>query len=259
VSHYLGEELRLLFCEEPAALDPLKRRPKPLQDAIRLFLYGMGPFGGVKDNTQEKFYFHDDLIWKTPYPDPHVPPESTEFYTGPKVMSYYASNGSDWMQTWALAYEDVSFRSDRAAPTVSLPSRIFGRKPPEPKEGSDGTIHVAGHDVRPLVAQAEFYFDCDATWRDLDCNRAEGALYRMDWRARLRRIHDFNLWGDLFDMFFDNALTRKFAYDSANHLLERWIGNYAVREAVVKVIRTDIVKAVTKQSSGDLSSHEMLH
>ncbi|MEO8877609.1 MAG: hypothetical protein ABI461_18590, partial [Polyangiaceae bacterium] len=47
-------------------------------------------------------------------------------------------------------------------------------------------------------AQAEYFFDCDGKWASGSCNaindtakdtKIDAAMYRMEWRARLVRVH----------------------------------------------------------------------
>lgn len=92
---------------------------------------------------------------------------------GPFVMYMPAANGNSWMQTWAFNVN------------------------PKLKDSSESKVGVAAkqyakytNEVGPFgyFAQAEFYFDCDASWRTAACNYEENATYAIKWRARMRRV-----------------------------------------------------------------------
>lgn len=265
------------------------------REAVRLAIYwGMGPVW-VKDDTQDKFYLKGDSFWRMDYPKQGV---DTGFFAGPKRVSSYAYNGNDWMQIWAVAFAEPGKEYERAQKGVSLPSRVFGRDPSAPIAASPSPMPVPtplptpppapapsptaalpsptpgpaptpppytppsrdAKELHAFWAQAEFYFDCPSVWQSSTCNKGSAAMYQMNWRARLRRVHSFNLWGDLFEMFVDNALFGTIAKSGAKEYLQKKIGNEWVREGVIKAIRNDIGKIVNHRVFvGDRSSQDILH
>lgn len=92
---------------------------------------------------------------------------------GPYVMYGPASNGSVWMQTWAI---NISPKlNDTSESRVGLAAKRYSKYTTQ--EGSPA-----------YFAQAEFYFDCDAKWSTAACNFQDGATYAIKWRARMRRL-----------------------------------------------------------------------
>ena len=116
---------------------------------------------------------------------------------GPKRP--YWGNGSDWHQVFGIVFpgtfKDVS--DDKVAKAMG------------PKLGVP--MPAANNDASFYVAQAEFYFDCDAAWTDDACNSfgttaIPRAMYSMRWMARLRRVHYPNI-GGMFIQWLGGALT----------------------------------------------------
>ena len=98
---------------------------------------------------------------------------------GPKVMLGHAENGNDLLQIWAFTRGELS---DKDLPRVAM----AGRKHEKPTKTSNW-----------YVAQAEFYFDCDAKWSSAKCNGDDNAMFNMRWRARLRRVRPPELGAEL--------------------------------------------------------------
>jgi hypothetical protein len=53
--------------------------------------------------------------------------------------------------------------------------------------------------------QAEFFYDCEETWGDEDCNKGDNAAFGIRWRARLRPLELPNLLS-LATRFINNPL-----------------------------------------------------
>ena len=83
------------------------------------------------------------------------------------------SNGSAWNEVWSLNLSPEF--SDAQEHDVAIAKHKFG-----------ATSTAKG--AFAYFAEAEFYFDCDGTWDDKQCNGADNnAAYSVQWRARLRR------------------------------------------------------------------------
>ncbi len=293
-----GEMTRVFFCSEKDGVwkdvfeEPSLGALLANREAVRLAIYwGMGPVW-VKDDTQDKFYLKGDSFWRIDYPNPGI---DNGFWSGPKRVSSYAYNGNDWLSIWAVAFAEPGKEYERAQQGVSMPARLFGRDPgapavaptpvpvpaptpappsaapfptPNPMPGPAPTPppqqpqRSDGKETRLFWAQAEFYFDCPSVWQSSTCNKGSAAMYQMNWRGRLRRIHSFNAFGDLFELLVDNALFGTLAKSGAKVFLEKKLGikNEWVREGIIKAIRNDIGKIVNHRvSTGDRSSQEILH
>lgn len=161
------------------------------------FQVGMLPM-----NSRDKFYLAGDYFWKMNWPNPMGRQglrNADGFLAGPKKVVGYAYNGNDWMQVWAFTYGQQE-QATEASRIVSMPVGLFRRAVPRPADSQETPSH------HRFVAQAEFYFDCTGTWQSAHCNRAGLAMYRMRWRARLRRVHNLNYLGSALELFLNNAL-----------------------------------------------------
>ncbi len=98
---------------------------------------------------------------------------------GPKLMLGHAENGNDLMQIWAFTHGELT---DKDHPRVAMGARAHAK----PTKTSNW-----------YVAQAEFYFDCDAKWSAAKCNGDDNAMFNMKWRARLRRVRPPQLGAEL--------------------------------------------------------------
>ncbi|MBX3206404.1 MAG: hypothetical protein KF764_15125 [Labilithrix sp.] len=87
-----------------------------------------------------------------------------------------ASNGSDWMKTWAINI------SPQLTDTSESKVENAKRKPSEATKYSRTTGGSA------YFAESEFYFNCDNSWSSTECNRLGNAMFAIKWRARLRRL-----------------------------------------------------------------------
>jgi hypothetical protein len=212
------------------------------------FVLGMGPW--TKDNTQNKFYFQGDDFWRQTQKNIPDPKANAGYFFGPKRMSIYAYNGSDWMQVWGAALQNTP--SSTPSEIVSMPARLFSKQAPSgPATGGSPWFW----------SEAEFYFDCTSVWQSSYCNKGSAAAYQMNFRARLRRIHEFNVFGDLIEVFVDNAVFGTIAKNAARtftplkHLSLEWLS-----EGIIKAVRNDVSKLVNKRVfAGDRSSNEILH
>ncbi len=245
-----GEAQRALFCAHKPGEVPNYRGENPGNEAIS---NALGTFNrealrwglywamiGAKNGSNSKFYLKSDAYWEQP-----VPRRRDHLFKGPKRITNYTYNGSDWMQIWAFTQVDP--RLDRAAPIVAMPSRLFGRSSASP-EG----------EVSTFWSQAEFYFDCNSVWHSPDCNNNQAALFRLGWRARLRRFHSVDIVGSLFELFVDNLLFGPAVERVGQRIFDRFPP--PLRNGFVKAVRRDLSRVVTHRvSTGDRSHHELLH
>lgn len=110
--------------------------------------------------------------------------------TGPKRMwrpdankqDKMEKNASDWMQVYGITFVKGSDDND-----AERKIGIAGRQP---------QVHTDRASFK--YAQAEYFFDCEGTWASGECNSItdevkdtgiDASMYRMQWRARLVRVH----------------------------------------------------------------------
>ncbi len=107
---------------------------------------------------------------------------------GYKKMYSPAKNGNDWMQVWSLLFP-TKYDEGNAESKVAL---AMGTK-----LGVPAAVAAKGDVPTPpvMMAQAEFYYDCDADWKDAKCNGdsttgapQQYAVFNMRWMARMRRV-----------------------------------------------------------------------
>jgi hypothetical protein len=114
---------------------------------------------------------------------------------GPLVPWSGTQNGSPWNDVWG-----VNFRpefSDAQEHRVAVGQRKFGV--------------TSTAETNTYFAQAEFYFDCNKVWTDIECNKDDNAGYSVQWRARLKRLQ-FPQVGTLLASFAGSFLTQLQAY-----------------------------------------------
>ncbi|MEO8800174.1 MAG: hypothetical protein ABI551_19945, partial [Polyangiaceae bacterium] len=108
------------------------------------------------------------------------------FRSDPNDKSKMEKNASDYMQVWGLAITPNGFDDNDAERKIGIASRTERTHTDPP-----------AYDTFKY-AQAEYYFDCSGTWASGDCNAVtdtvhdsgiDAAMYRMEWRARLVRVH----------------------------------------------------------------------
>jgi hypothetical protein len=222
LGHTSGEYTHYILCADVP--DPTIRphNVAAREGLIDLFHAGLN---GAAFGVADKFYLQQNTFWRRSQPG------STQL-EGPKTISYYAYNGSDWSQNWTLAIDPVG-------ELLNLDS--------------------------PMLAEGEYYFDCTSNWRSLPCDKAGGSLYRMNWRARLRRVHTISLLDDMFEMYFDDAVVRQANYERVDSKLPQWLSR-PVREGIIKALRTDLTKLVIHQdlpadvkTIADRLPHELYH
>jgi hypothetical protein len=121
---------------------------------------------------------------------------------GPKTgygMQQDLDHGQDdYHQVYAIGYATEKDLSERKVALAMGPKKGFGQAPSVPEP------HF-------YVAQAEFFYDCAATWQGNQCNGAGNlvdlprAMYSMRWMVRLRRVH-FPSVGQLLSTWLSNTL-----------------------------------------------------
>lgn len=114
---------------------------------------------------------------------------------GPLVPWSGTENGSPWNQVWG-----VNFRpefSDAQEHRVAIGQRKFGV--------------TSTAETTTYFSAAEFYFDCNQAWTDVNCNNDDNAGYSVQWRARLKRL-DFPAVGTLLTSYGGQFLTNLKAY-----------------------------------------------
>lgn len=269
----IGETNRLLFCNDKRTPPP----PKPpdqcaltsedgsagikklVQDWNKVlpvanealwitFYFGlMNSSGGVND----KFYLKADKFWDMPWPKSGA---EGDLKAGPKTITQYAYNGNDWMQIWAVSAVPVESNT-LASRIVRVPARVFGRgaeaEAQAARRGDSSLLHV-------FLAQAEFYYDCKSVWESNKCNKAGSALYQMRWRARLRRVHNLNVLGDLSGMFFNNFLRGPVVKEIGSTLTKRLPP--AAGNGLADALKRDVAKLGNDSLfPGEQTSDEILH
>jgi hypothetical protein len=268
----IGETNHLLFCNEKTTPPPSQPNQCALasedasdsieqlvsdwraalstgNEALRLIFYFglMGASGGVND----KFYLKEDYFWNMSWPSRR---DRDGYSAGPKAMTQYAYNGNDWMQIWAVSA--VPVQSDTlASRIVRVPSRVFGR-------GAEADALAASRgDQSPLhlfLAQAEFYYDCAGVWESNYCNKAGAAMYQMRWRARLRRVHQVNVLGDLSGVFFNNFLRGPVVQKIGSQLTSRLAPDTG--RGLADALKRDLAKLGNDSLfPGEQTSDEILH
>lgn len=100
----------------------------------------------------------------------------------PTVME---KNASDWMQVYSLV-KPFTLDDNDAEHKIGIASRSV-------------QTHTDPNELAFFsYAQAEYFFDCQGKWNSGNCNsmsdevqdaNIDAAMYRMEWRARLVRVH----------------------------------------------------------------------
>ena len=109
---------------------------------------------------------------------------------GPKHMVEYASNGNDWLQTYGFVLG--SNRVERSEKIVSAHGFQWGKQNTNPG-------------FALYFAQGEYYFDCNEGWEAADCNKDDHAMYALNWRTRLRRVHYLSWGSSLFSRYMSTT------------------------------------------------------
>jgi hypothetical protein len=117
-------------------------------------------------------------VWDRSGPKRMWRPDQNE----PAVME---KNASDWMQIYGVV-KPFSLDDNDAEHKIGIASRSY-KTHTDPNQ-----LTFFGY------AQAEYFFDCQGKWDSGDCNSIsdevkdagiDAAMYRMEWRARLVRVH----------------------------------------------------------------------
>ncbi len=105
---------------------------------------------------------------------------------GPAYIDRALSNGHAAFATYGIA----SVESTTGFHQDTLTRMHIARFLPSMAARAESNIEAT------FVARAEFYFGCSAsepgkaTWKSEECNASDDAMYRMNWRARLRGMQD---------------------------------------------------------------------
>lgn len=172
------------------------------EDAIYWAFLGVGPKKDISPYNGFPSGFWDD----------------PEKYPGPKHMVPYAENGNDWMQVWGTVY--AGNREERAQKKVSVNGFNWDKQ------------NVTQNGFAMYVSEAEFYFDCDGKWEDAQCNYKELAMYRLNWRARMRRVNTVNWASDLFGYYSGTAFG-----DGFTSLVTNFVKDTGAFKSVVSAIK----------------------
>ena len=121
---------------------------------------------------------------------------------GPLVPWTGTQNGSPWNDVWGVNWRP-SF-TDAQEHAVAIGQRKWG-------VSSTAETNI-------YFAQAEFYFDCNKEWTDIDCNKDDNAGYSVQWRARLKRLQ-FPQVGSLLTSFAGSFLTTMKGYKDFQRVL----------------------------------------
>lgn len=251
-----------------SALDLVKKGRKgdaARQEAVKTMLvsgsnlglkmvFDLGLEQFLPPHVNKKFYLDSNYLWKMNWPDPMARQGSRfddGFVAGPKKVVAYASNGSDWMQIWAIALVSPP-KATAADAIVSIPSQLFGGKPKAVDPGGP----------EAFISQAEYYYDCPASWGSTQCNKSAMATYQLKWKARLRRIHQPDVVADMGELLINNLLTSPAFGDKFKALMSKVIKNSIARDSISSSLKSLITKLSLKKvkdSREDGSSHELLH
>ena len=103
-----------------------------------------------------------------------------------KKQSSMEKNASDWMQVWSVVVPVDGIDDSDAEHKIGLASRTR-------QVHSDPAMLASFN-----YAEAEYFFDCSGKWAAGDCNAIsdqvtdtgiDASMYRLEWRARLVRVH----------------------------------------------------------------------
>ncbi|CAN5923794.1 hypothetical protein BH11MYX4_BH11MYX4_10270 [soil metagenome] len=114
---------------------------------------------------------------------------------GPLVPWSGTMNGSPWNEVWGVNWRPEF--SDAQEHRVAVGQRKFGV--------------TSTAETNIYFAEAEFYFDCNKEWTEVDCNKDDNAGYSVQWRARLKRLQ-FPEVGSLLTSFAGSFLTQLKGY-----------------------------------------------
>ncbi len=114
---------------------------------------------------------------------------------GPLVPWSGTQNGSHWNEVWGINFRPEF--SDAQEHRVAVGQRKYGVK-------STATTNT-------YFAEAEFYFDCNRAWSDIECDKDDNAGYSVQWRARLKRLQ-FPQVGTLLSTFAGSFLVQLKGY-----------------------------------------------
>lgn len=129
---------------------------------------------------------------------------------GPMKVVDYAPNGEDYNQIYGIVINDnynplkgeygtANTQTAWSKIRLGVGPKEWGQSSSDDNSGivtGDGALDtiasvlVGGNGNGPwfYIAEAEFYHDCESQWTDNDCNGGDHALYRLNWRTRLRRV-----------------------------------------------------------------------
>jgi len=153
----------------------------------------LGPSEGARHSKDGYEEVLDHNFW-------YVADENAE-KNGPMKMVDYAQNGNDWLQVWAVSIPQYynwtrpEYGNKASGNSIGAWSKL--RLAVGPKEWSKSdyddnpSLTCQGTECARInfyISEAEFYHDCEGTWDDTTCNGDDHAVYRLNWRTRLRRV-----------------------------------------------------------------------
>ncbi len=194
---FLFDGLKKSYC-----VDGAKGMFPGFEDAIYYAFLGVGP---KKDVSPYQGF--PSGFWEDP-----------EKYPGPKHVVPYAENGNDWMQVWGGVYGGN--REERAQKKVSVNGFNWD------KQG------LTQNGFAMYVAQAEMYFDCEEAWDEYECNEGDLAMYRLNWRARMRRVNTLNWASDLFGYYSGTAFG-----DGFGEMVQNMVTDSGIFKGVVGALK----------------------
>jgi hypothetical protein len=152
-----------------------------------------GPSEGARHSKDDYKEVLDHNFW-------YVEGEDAE-KNGPMKMVDYAQNGNDWMQVYGVVVPQYynwtrpEYGDKASGNSIGAWSKL--RLAVGPKEWSksdyndDPSLTCQGTECARIIfylSEAEFYHDCEGAWDDTTCNGDDHAVYRLNWRTRLRRV-----------------------------------------------------------------------
>ena len=136
---------------------------------------------------------------------------------GPKHVVKYASNGNDWLQTYGFVVGGN--REEKSEKIVATNGFQFSKTNTDPG-------------FALYFAQAEYFFDCNDEWDKADCNKDDHAMYALNWRTRLRRVHYLSWGKSIFDRYMNTTFG-----DGFNKMLGQMVKDTGIFQSVSKFLK----------------------
>jgi hypothetical protein len=133
---------------------------------------------------------------------------------GPYVMWGGAHNGNSYMRVWGLNFGSKLYDENESKVAMANGKIIVPKYTKEESGGKLGKLGLGplggiGIPGTPIAtptgiqipgsyfSTAEFYYDCDRSWGNYECNMDDGAMFSIKWRARLIRFNVVDIYQDL--------------------------------------------------------------